>query len=67
MTKRLSAEKRRESIIDVAKRLFAQEGFHGVTIDEIVNAVGVSPSILYRVSGNYTSGIYTHLLSTREP
>jgi AcrR family transcriptional regulator len=48
LTKRLSAEKRRESIIDVAKRLFAQEGFHGVTIDEIVNAVGVSPSILYR-------------------
>lgn len=48
MTKRLSAEKRRESIIEVAKRLFAQQGFHGVTIDEIVNAVGVSPSILYR-------------------
>lgn len=48
MTKRLSAEKRRESIIEVAKRLFAQEGFHGVTIDEIVNTVGVSPSILYR-------------------
>lgn len=48
MTKRLNAEKRRESIIDVAKRLFAQKGFHGVSIDEIVKAVGVSPSILYR-------------------
>lgn len=48
MTKRLNAELRRESIIDVAKRLFAQKGFHGVTIDEIVKAVGVSPSILYR-------------------
>jgi AcrR family transcriptional regulator len=48
LTKRLNAEKRRESIIDVAKRLFAQKGFHGVSIDEIVKAVGVSPSILYR-------------------
>lgn len=48
MTKRLNAELRRESIIDVAKRLFAQKGFHGVTIDEIVKTVGVSPSILYR-------------------
>jgi AcrR family transcriptional regulator len=48
LTKRLSAEKRRESIIDVAKRLFAQQGFHGVSIDQIVKTVGVSPSILYR-------------------
>ncbi len=48
MTKRLSAEKRRASIITVSKRLFAQKGFHGVSIDEIVKEVGVSPAILYR-------------------
>lgn len=48
MAKRLSAEERRASIITVAKRLFAQTGFHGVSIDEIVNEVGVSPAILYR-------------------
>ena len=48
MTKRLSAEERRATIIKVAKRLFAQTGFHGVSIDEIVNEVGVSPAILYR-------------------
>ena len=48
MTKRLKAEERRESIINVAKRLFAHKGFHGVSIDEIVKSVGVSPSILYR-------------------
>lgn len=48
MTKRLSAKERRTTIIDVAKRLFAQNGFHGVSIDEIVKEVGVSPSILYR-------------------
>jgi AcrR family transcriptional regulator len=48
LTQRLSAEKRRKTIIDVAKRLFAQNGFHGVSIDEIVKEVGVSPAILYR-------------------
>jgi len=48
LTKRLSAEERRASIIKVAKRLFAQTGFHGVSIDEIVKEVGVSPAILYR-------------------
>ncbi len=48
MSKRLSAEERRDSIIEVAKRLFAEKGFHGVSIDEIVKQVGVSPSILYR-------------------
>ncbi len=48
MAKRLSAEERRASIIKVSKRLFAQKGFHGVSIDEIVKEVGVSPAILYR-------------------
>ncbi len=48
MVKRLSADERRASIIEAAKRLFAQNGFHGVSIDEIVKAVGVSPAILYR-------------------
>ncbi|MDH5765443.1 MAG: TetR/AcrR family transcriptional regulator [Gammaproteobacteria bacterium] len=47
-TKRLSAEERRTSIIEVAKHLFARSGFHGVSIDEIVKEVGVSPAILYR-------------------
>jgi len=48
LAKRLSAEERRASIIKVAKRLFAHTGFHGVSIDEIVKEVGVSPAILYR-------------------
>ena len=46
--KRLSAPERRISLINAAKTLFADKGFHGVSIDEIVNAVGVSPAILYR-------------------
>lgn len=47
-TKRLSAPERRITLIDAAKKLFAAKGFHGVSIDEIVNSVGVSPAILYR-------------------
>ena len=46
--KRLSAPERRSSLINAAKSLFADKGFHGVSIDEIVNTVGVSPAILYR-------------------
>jgi len=48
LAKRLSAEERRATIITVAKRLFAHTGFHGVSIDDIVSEVGVSPAILYR-------------------
>jgi len=45
---RLSAPERRITLINAAKTLFAAKGFHGVSIDEIVNTVGVSPAILYR-------------------
>ena len=45
---RLSAPERRITLINAAKALFAAKGFHGVSIDEIVNTVGVSPAILYR-------------------
>ncbi len=48
MTKRLSAEARRRSIVDAGTRLFAAKGFHGVSVDEIVRAVGVNPAVLYR-------------------
>jgi len=48
LAKRLSAEERRATIITVAKHLFAHAGFHGVSIDDIVSEVGVSPAILYR-------------------
>ena len=48
MTKRLSAEQRRETIVRAAQGLFAEKGFHGVSVDEIVNAVGVSPAVLYK-------------------
>ncbi len=48
MTKRLSGPERRASIIQAAKCLFAEQGFHAISVDEIVKAVGVSPAVLYR-------------------
>jgi AcrR family transcriptional regulator len=48
LSHRLSGPERRESIISAAQGLFADKGFHGVSIDEIARAVDVSPAILYR-------------------
>lgn len=48
MTKRLSASERRATILAVAKVLFADRGYHGVSVDEIARRLGVSPAILYR-------------------
>ena len=48
MTKRLKATERRAAILAVAKVLFSDKGYHGVSVDEIARRVGVSPAILYR-------------------
>ncbi|VAW50413.1 Transcriptional regulator, AcrR family [hydrothermal vent metagenome] len=48
MSHRLSGPERRESILSAAQSLFADKGFHGVSIDEIARKVNVSPAILYR-------------------
>jgi len=48
MSTRLSGPERRQSILREAQQLFAEKGFHGVSIDEIARAVNVSPAILYR-------------------
>lgn len=39
---------RRAQILDVAARLFAERGFHGVSVGDIGKAVGVSGPALYK-------------------
>ena len=39
---------RRQQILDVAAGLFAQRGFHGVSVGDIGKAVGVSGPALYK-------------------
>jgi len=41
-------ETRREQILRIAAELFAQRGFHGVSINDIGAAVGISGPALYR-------------------
>ena len=48
MAKRLKASERRATILVVAKVLFSDKGYHGVSVDEIARRLGVSPAILYR-------------------
>ncbi|MGK5630044.1 SACE_7040 family transcriptional regulator [Streptomyces sp. URMC 123] len=45
---RPAASARREQILKEAARLFAERGFHGVGVDEIGAAVGISGPGLYR-------------------
>lgn len=47
-TERPARGSRREEILDAAARLFARRGFHGVSIDDIGAAVGISGPGLYR-------------------
>ena len=61
MSHRLSGPERRESILSAAQSLFANKGFHGVSVDEIARAVNVSPAILYR-HFNSKQTLYTAVL-----
>lgn len=46
--KRLSADRRREQLLEVALRLFATSGFNATTMDEIAEAAGVTKPLLYQ-------------------
>ena len=45
--KRLSKEKRREQIKGIALKLFIDNGYSKTTMDEIVQAVGISKGGMY--------------------
>jgi AcrR family transcriptional regulator len=40
-------EKRRAEVVDIAARLFAQQGFHATSIDDLVEATGLQRGGLY--------------------
>src|ERR1700712_3017258 len=46
--KRLPASERRALILEVARRLFARNGFHGTGMTEIAAAAGCSEPIIYK-------------------
>jgi AcrR family transcriptional regulator len=47
-TRRLNAEARREQLLDAAKAVVADHGFHGVSIEAVSRGAGVTRPIVYR-------------------
>jgi AcrR family transcriptional regulator len=48
---RLSAEERREQLLDVTKRIVIEEGFHAVSIEAVAREAGITRPIVY---GHFT-------------
>jgi AcrR family transcriptional regulator len=44
----MSAGARREHLLDVTKQLVAERGFHGVSIESVARAAGITRPIVYR-------------------
>jgi AcrR family transcriptional regulator len=47
-TRRMSAQARREQLLDAAKDVVADHGFHGVSIEAVARGAGVTRPIVYR-------------------
>lgn len=45
---RLPAARRRRQLLDVAQEVFAEQGFHATSMDEIAEAAGVTKPVLYQ-------------------
>jgi AcrR family transcriptional regulator len=50
--RREAAQRRREAVVEVARRLFLREGFSGTTIANIAEGAGVSEETVYKAFGN---------------
>lgn len=48
MSPRLPANARREQILEVALHVFATAGFHGASMNDVAEAVGVTKPVLYQ-------------------
>src|SRR3954462_1340605 len=51
-TPRLGAEARREQLLDAAKAVVAEHGFHGVSIESVARGAGITRPIVYRHFGD---------------
>jgi len=50
-TERKSKEVRREEIVDVAMEVFAEQGYHGASTEEIARRAGISQPYVFRLFG----------------
>lgn len=54
---RMSGQQRREQLLDVGRRLFAEKGFEAVSVEEIAAKAGVSKPVVYEHFGG-KEGLY---------
>lgn len=52
MSPRLPAARRRRQLLDVALRVFAEQGFHDTSMNDIAEAAGVTKPVLYQHFGS---------------
>ena len=62
-TRRLSSEKRRDSILKAARGVFAENGFRGTTTRALAEAAGVSEALLFQHFPT-KEALYAAMLST---
>src|SRR6266566_8854648 len=55
--KRMTGTQRREQLLDIGRRLFAERGFEGTHIEEIAAQAGVSKPVVYEHFGG-KEGLY---------
>lgn len=61
MTIRLPAAARRSQLLDVAREVFADRGFHATSMDDVAEAAGVTKPVLYQHFVNKRA-LYAELL-----
>lgn len=54
---RMTGRQRREQLIDVGRRLFAEKGFEGTSVEEIASSASVSKPVVYEHFGG-KEGLY---------
>jgi AcrR family transcriptional regulator len=59
--RRMSAERRREQMLDVAHAIVDAEGFHAATPNRIAAAAGVDRSLIYQKFGDL-AGLFVELI-----
>ena len=62
VTERKSKEVRREEILDAAMAVFAEQGLHGGSTDEIARRAGISQPYVFRLFGT-KKGLYLALVT----
>jgi AcrR family transcriptional regulator len=60
---RLSAEQRRAQLVEVARTLFAQHGYHNLSMGQLADAAGVSKPVLYQ---HFSSKLDLYLALVRD-